>query len=225
MHSFINYVEDKRRNATYHLAKKHAQSGKFMSFTEATWQSKNSTAVPNGITAFPILSTMNHWIDRPNGKHFDLVRESRAKLYILEVCENGSDYSEESYLEDLQSLVNSYPLPANFKLIKNYKSAMVGKNAEDQSYLKEAINKEENKFKYMVEDATKLVTKPDEKLWQVTKWLAAGAKDPDENFSGNASQRWTNILRGLGYSAFVMEDIALFLSTHAFEVIDEYENR
>jgi hypothetical protein len=221
MRSFCEYVTDHEVNKLWYFAKKYDRPNHFMSFTEATWNSKNSGKVPNGITAFPISKTLHRWKDTPNGKQFELVQDGRVKLYILQASQTSFDYSEDEFNIDVRNLKEFYDFRPNSKLIKNYRNAMQGKSPQIRESLQHEISKEQNKFMHMVNEATDMLQNPDEKLWEVTKWLAANGKNPNENFSGNASQRWTNILRKIGYSAFVMEDIALFLDPNEFEVIDE----
>ena len=220
MRPFIDYVQDRM----YDLAKSFAKPDYFMSFTEATWQT-TSPRHPNGIPVFPILDTMHLWIETEYGHKFQRVSEQKQnKLYILRSVTDGNHYTEDDFQTDYRRLQEQSDLKPNVKLINNYERLMEGKDIHTQKEIERAIDKEENKFAYMFENATRGIRKPNEKLLRLTQWLAAGGKNPNENFNGNASQRWTNILRRLGYSALEIHEMVIFFSTNDLEVIDEIHN-
>jgi hypothetical protein len=223
MQTFIDYVQDRKQNRLYNFAKKFAQPDYFMSFTEATWQTRNAHDLPNGIPLFPIQDTMHMWEETSEGMWFK--RQPQEKIYILRSYAEGAHYTADNYENDIVELKKNSPFTINEKLISSYQKMMKGKPVSLQKEIENTIYREKNKFDLMVEDVTSDLRKPSEKLLEVTKWIASKGRDPETNFTGNASQRWTNTIRQLGYSALSMGEITLFFGTHDLEVIDEIHNR
>lgn len=209
MRSFGEYVRDHRLNALYNCAKSYAYPDYFMSFTEATWErSKSTNATPNGIFAYSIEKTLHLWEDTDEGKYFS--GRPHKKLFILKSNQEGSGYTADRFEEDIVTLESLFNFKPNKKLIKS-----LLENGQ-----KDAVWREQNKFKAMVSEATAHLDSPETKLWEVTKWIAAGNKNPAV-FPDNAPQRWNNIFRKLGYDAIEVEETAIFFDVHSFEVIDE----
>ena len=212
MRSFGEYVQDRRRNSLYYGIKEYAEPDHFMSFKEASWETaRGGKSTPTGILAWNILETMPFWVDTEAGKRFEKDSSEQKKAFILKATNIGSEYTNEQFLEDIKTLRSSYDFKPNKKLIKNLEKNNLFEDAE----------REKNKFKTMVIEATAHLNKPDEMLWEVTMWLAAGKRNPHEHFPDNAPQRWNNILRKLGYDAIAEQYSAIFFDTSAFEVIDE----
>jgi len=215
MRSFGDYINDQKVNVLYYGAKKFAEPDFFMSFTEATWDNAiSSKATPNGIIVFNILETIDKWVDVDGVKTFPLFKGKQKKLYILKAKHSGREYTEELFQADIVKLQELYDFKPNEKLLRNL----------ERAGLYEAAKKEKERFKTMVNEATHHLTDPDKKLWEVTKWIAAGNRDPSMIFPDNAPQRWNNILRKIGYNCLADQDTAIFLDVNAFEVIDEIRN-
>ena len=215
MRTFGEYVQDHRLNSLYYGVREYAKPDYFMSFTEAKWESaKAGKTTPVGIYAWKILETLDWWQDSPGGKVFSQVKEPQESVFILKTTSPGEDYTNEMFLEDVQRLRVDYDFKPNKKLIRNLEKNKLFEDAE----------REKNKFKSMVLEATAHLKEPDDMLWEVTMWLAAGNRNPHQNFPDNAPQRWNNIIRKLGYSSLDEDHGITFLDTCAFEVVDEIHN-
>lgn len=214
MRSFSEYVHDKSMNKLYYGAMQYAIPGYFMSFTEAEWNTRTGQKLPNGVVTYPILETKDYWADTDYGKIFSKAATPQDKLFILKAKHVGSEYTKEQFLTDVELLEKKCDFKTNNKLVKNML----------QRGLFEEAQKEKEKFKNMVLEATKGLTKPDEMLWEITRWVAANGRNPDDYFPDNAYQRWNNTLRKLNMSAIEKDDITIFLDVNEFEVIDEIHN-
>lgn len=213
MRNFSEYVKASLASPLYHMAKRYAKPDHFMSFREATWErtSKTQAVVPNGIIVYNIVETMHQWQEYNDVMVFPKAGPVQKKIFILKANQTGGEYTKYNLDEDLLTLESTYNFKPNKKLVSNLKRAG----------LKEEARKELHKFETMVSEATAHLSKPSEMLMEVTKWIAAGNKNPYDFFPDNAPQRWNNILRKLGYTCLAEGDTAIFLDTNAFEVIDE----
>lgn len=215
--SFSDYVYDKENNPLWLAAKKYCKPNHFMCFEEARWTSESETsAIPKGIAAFSIEGTIQNW-NKVNGKYiFDLVSENiQNRLFILKsVSEDIQQYTEKNLVEDIEKLRELFDYTPNEKLMESYRKTNNVK----------ALYEEEYKYELTVERSMMRSHSPQDKILSLTKWLANGAKKPGDVLGGNAPRRWSAYLMKLGYDAIVLEGTALFLTTSAFEVIDEIHN-
>ncbi len=217
MRSFLDYVKDHRQNTLYYGVKEYALPDYFMSFTEAKWENIHKTKeVPNGIIVFNILETMGMWPEVDGVRTFTH-KTNQEKVYILKAIQEGAEYTARDYDVDLVSLRKHYDFRPNKKLLSGLRRA---------GQL-EAAQKEKTKWNTMIMEATASLG-PDStasgRLFEVTKWIAAGNRNPKNHFEGNAPQRWNNILRKIGHTCLAEDQTAIFLDTNAFEVIDEICN-
>lgn len=209
MRTFSEYAKDHKVNALYYGVKEYDLPDHFLSFKPAVWEQANSKSTPTGIVAYNIQKTMHHWKEDEGRMLFgNQVHES---AFILKGKQTGTEYTWDEFNKDAATLESLYKIEPNKKLIKQLR-----KNGLD-----EQANQEKHKFKRMMTEALANVTNPDKALWETTKWIAAGNKNPSVIFPDNAPQRWNNIFRKLGYDAIAVDELVIFFDINGFEVIDE----